>query len=840
MGAVEIPVSRKVNISFIIYVEYINQLSAALEEIFMDVKDAIENEYESALKQLRGMLLSLGQDVSNKKSTDWFKRDGIKTAIECLGSKLKVFIGWKSSGGKWELTGGGIGRPATGYSSAYRDTEWDNTVKAELCAKIFLGCIPLIFSALSYLYWQCNKSKWPYQAIDDSNEELGIYMMSLGYKKGELNVGYSGRRIANLLGNQFMELNISLALKGGYPSYIKYVFEQSRGDAARYSGLSASPLASIYIVTRSYFQSKQGKHANHPTTVRQMLYWLMGLPYTPVYKYIDTNGLKTFFKDGISKPEINFIRGKNDNITFKVKTAHYYVIPSCFYSGFVLMAIEGKLHGKSPTSYKNKSLLHDIYSNNHFKFYYPDNVSEWFGTLWDIVSCLYYQLFFLNEQCGTCVYLGCGWRWCKYGGNVAQNVTSWICNNNKQQQGTNHVNGCTTGGCSSNHEECGKKNNPSPLQAFLSDGLAQFMCPKIEKNEYPPYTEHSSHIVHTSQRCPIPMGFNGLLSSVEPARTGTHLHSLLCYIVDDSRSHVSLYNIILCMIRFALRTPRNLGELFAFYINIGDKENFDYVDTALRNEINGYPGYHYGTNLVSSIQDLCGTEAKHGHNGKASLRSIHDSVCPGQMCGQYLGPIAWSIYNVLPEEFAGLYLSVIVYLTGELLDGLNALLDAFKNINCTHCVHMCNCKPGEHASKCSCKTIVQCAEVLPLFYKYGFLYNNAEALNGFNIKTGVRDDKNVRSCYSFATQLMAVKDGLFDRLIAAIAEFLENIRLPFFLYLMTFCLLSITYLTYGLTIPLDILQIRSHWRFALTHKVLPTVTFTEKTVTPRDILYLKP
>ncbi|ORM40408.1 uncharacterized protein BXIN_1868 [Babesia sp. Xinjiang] len=131
--------------------------------------------------------------------------------------------------------------------------------------------------------------------------------------------------------------------------------------------------------------------------------------------------------------------------------------------------------------------------------------------------------------------------------------------------------------------------------------------------------------------------------------------------------------------------------------------------------------------------------------------------------------------------------------------------------------------------KCSCPTIVQCADVLPLFFKYGFVYYDHSTLN----KTG----DTGRKCSQFATQLNAVINGLpFSDLIAAINKFLYHIRQPFLLYLLTFWLLAITYLTHSLTIPLDVLHLRSHLRTSL----FSPLVLLGKNKSPIEITYFTP
>lgn len=200
---------------------------------------------------------------------------------------------------------------------------------------------------------------------------------------------------------------------------------------------------------------------------------------------------------------------------------------------------------------------------------------------------------------------------------------------------------------------------------------------------------------------------------------------------------------------------------------------------------------------------------------------------PPYTCGKYLSPLTGTLYNTLTPTGSETYLSWIVYLTQTLRDGLQELLNAFKQIECdTGCVSgkndttCTNCTDGNHCSgesnNCKCPSIVHCAPVHCLYYHFGFTYNSPLSL------MGNANSKPVwkRQCNHFVTQLKdVINSGHFKSLLNCINTFLFYIRLPFILLLIFIWIIVIIYLSYGLLGPLDILHIRSYWRLARSHGI---------------------
>ncbi|GFE54572.1 variant erythrocyte surface antigen alpha subunit, putative [Babesia ovis] len=379
--------------------------------------------------------------------------DHIDVLINGLSDRLAKFVGYYISlaDDRWFLGHGGIGKKDT-YNSSYEysvDTTWEEVKrddgKTKICAQILLGCIPLIFSGLSYLYWQCSEGKgsggnpdkrWhdTEQAINQENSSICIYMESMGYKRAELCEKQTWD-VKELLEAQFEEFSKIAeitkdkyivrdpsAIQRSYAEFIntiqttyKSVYErtdttglyQLKEEAKK--AAQERPLYRLYAAAEWYFQTLQGSinkechKGNTPTNIRDMLYWLMGLPYSPVYMGLK-NGIvgDELIVNGSDKGKVGDLEDTSADctITSISDSLDYYLLPPCYYAGFVVMAFQGSLED-APQRPLEKPFLHELYSNHHFQFYYPENVNEWFGMLWDVVYSVYFRMNFLKIHCGV-------------------------------------------------------------------------------------------------------------------------------------------------------------------------------------------------------------------------------------------------------------------------------------------------------------------------------------------------------------------------------------------------------------------------------------------------------
>ncbi|GIX63503.1 variant erythrocyte surface antigen-1 family protein [Babesia caballi] len=153
--------------------------------------------------------------------------------IDNLAEGLAMFIGYDNPGQSNNIgtdgiavgKGGGKGPPLSpgessskGYKLTYdrEKATWQSQVeggggdletKKKLCAKIFLGCVPMIFSALSYLYWRCyEKGAWKNMTFWDSSQ-LQYFMEAGGFISSQLQG--NGATVASALkvSSKFQELS---------------------------------------------------------------------------------------------------------------------------------------------------------------------------------------------------------------------------------------------------------------------------------------------------------------------------------------------------------------------------------------------------------------------------------------------------------------------------------------------------------------------------------------------------------------------------------------------------------------------------------------------------------
>ncbi|ORM41381.1 uncharacterized protein BXIN_2429 [Babesia sp. Xinjiang] len=796
--------------------------------------------------------------------------------ITKLADNLQKFIGYNNGGGT--LTGNGIGNQGTSggagqkYTSTYTG-DWNsvgNEQNKQLCARIFLGTIPVMFSGLSYLYWQCNTgngrgdTRWSTHQIN--KPPLGIYLVCSGYDSKQLNQkgsgsggkNITGTEVAKLLKELFSDNNGATKVSNPYPEYINEVLKNTNTTSP-----DTHPLSSLYLASQYYFQYKfhPGSPNRVPCSIREMLYWLMALPYSgcfPLAPEVIKKSIDKITENAdISGGEHGGIIPFKDVTLKSSDPLDCLISTSCHYAAVVLSTMQGKLSSPktstttTDTPLGNPTNIHDIYSNTAFNFEYPTTAGALFPVLWDIIYCLLSQLYFLRRLCQFKLGTGCGWLYCKYGKDVKyDNLKSWICT---VTPGETHSSGSGGNTCTESQQHinnCGQSHaSPSPLQAFLCDYLTPFQCESLKNKECHmkngqlvstngvttvPYSDHVSHR-NFNQYCPVPMGFNKELLP-QNGRTGHYIYEILDYFTQDDRNYVSLYNITLCLLIVCKRTPRTVGDLFGFFLYLDEN-----METAINTESMKIPWSNGSNSITTAVENLGKDHDEDSDDAShpANLNTLRYSDCDttGVTCGKYLDPLSFLIYCNVSVAFAMSYLSRIVYLTDVLKDGLKQLQKDFQKLKCKHHNNK-SCNAGCHESNsCQCPTIVECSEVLGLLYSYGLHYYYPEVLHS---GTG-EDPEQKRQCNDFSTQLNAVITGnLFDDLLKEINKFLTCIRKPFLYYLLTFWLIAILYFSYGLTIPLDLLHIRSHLRPALSHQISVLALLSHKAMAPTKVGYFTP
>ncbi|GBE63475.1 hypothetical protein, conserved [Babesia ovata] len=549
----------------------------------------------------------------------------------------------------------------------------------------------------------------------------------------------------------------------------------------------------------------------YPCSIRDMLSWLTGLPYTAVYQGIKTHCntmLKKEITDAEKKsqpadPVISKILQNtlHDNLNHTIKNAYN-----------VLTTICGNGRGSDHADYPYAC----YFLNNSRGFHYPGSVSSLFDMLKEICSRLLCSLNLLYSVCRTPAKYR-GWNDCPYGQDVSG--YQWDCHDS-----------------SHSGRECLPK---SRLQAHLMDGMPGCLPHKLTsvgcKSVCSTCPKSSA-----GEQCITPMGFVDLPNAASIKGTGNDIFKALSILCKDAGC--PLPTLLRCLASVNPYPPRSLGDMLSLYCQVFQKHDGKYIHNAeikrhLENVTisDSFPlsaslhGDYPVTKLTSALQKLHYSSGDHliTPNAKATNQCHADlwslstmSTCQAtKSCAPYLHPLGKNAYHTLPKKHAALYLSWCCYLAWEFWDLLQQLLNSFKNIACKSFGCPCKCPPGKHGVTeesstkpgCHCDSIVDCTGVLSVFYQYGLTFRVPATLYAHNTR---------RTCDDFVKQLHKVLyDGYFKKLFEEIDEFIWAIRTPFSYLLLALWSLSLLYLLHIAVVRLDVLRIRSHLRSPSSHRI---------------------
>ncbi|GIX62514.1 extracellular matrix-binding ebh, putative [Babesia caballi] len=458
-----------------------------------------------------------------------------------------------------------------GYTSSYQPTpNWDGDHDNGKIAKIFLGCLPLYYYWLTYLYWKCKQSYknggWEGQWLNSGS--LSAFISGQGYAREYLK-NQAGKQIATLL-ERFDELKDSMQhftsvtdvtqpshtdLLNELDNSLKRVIGSS--SSTHSSSFNGHSLSALFYLCRCYFTGKQNinpvTERKPPTSIREMLYWLSGLQFSPHYSSIEKQIEHLIPGDGLHVADSSIpSTSKSSGDTLTQNQMKGFLLSSCLSAPGVL----GTIQGNAADSEK-EPWLYSLFSNS-MNLQYPAG-SALFNTLANYTYALQFQLLFLYQQCRTNYNQTYGWQWCRYGqsaqpsGSKSNELTSWICK----------ASNCTTFSCRHNSatcphiQQCGQSGQPSPLQAFLTDNLKGFHVAQQSDPDSP----HHLHNHPPGSMCHIPMGFASALTTDANA-TGWYIYYLLEHFCSGSKTPLrQLCEKITCLTK---RTPRTLGDLFGF------------------------------------------------------------------------------------------------------------------------------------------------------------------------------------------------------------------------------------------------------------------------------------
>ncbi|GIX63939.1 variant erythrocyte surface antigen-1 family protein [Babesia caballi] len=816
-------------------------------------------------------------DIGNIKAQDKFKNYANAAVFTAVRDAATAFIA--------ELQ-------TKAYTSFYDKAEWSHVTKQQdqaTCAKIFLGCLPLYYQALTYLYWRCHENGGGWNATTLGSGPLKDFLYTMWYDPSKVNVMKRGSDLVTLLEGKFVDLKVKLGTPNtSYPQFLKELHGNAKQKLTG-SSTENCPLSALYYCASCYFTCKQAQIAapnKPPSTIREMLYFLAALPFSLSYE-----GLIGHI-DKVLSTELDVADSGSSQSGNKLSADQIkeYLTTSCSLSPAVLGTLKG---GDGP---KNSGpWLHELFCNSAFNFKYASG-SALFSTISNYAYALQLQLHFLYQQCSNTYTKACGWNQCTFGQKINKSLQSRIvqshicpvgCTNTSQHTNGNHGQGLCT------HDKCGENSNASPLQAFLTDKLKGF------SRSHP--LDPSSHLATCSgSLCHVPMGFNpnDLRAASNSQLQGVHIvYALGSFCGGFNTPLRQLSEKLGCLTK---RTPRTLGDLFGFiwhlngqlfksepdvnntindfFTSLGLSKEFDTlksdpysaytsvcdtiaklpssnppkgVQSALKTLFLGLPFWHNlfmvkpDDSLPARLFQLKSTDHKEtsqysgGHNDLYSLYNPNCTTSSNNNCGPYLYPLTHSDGATFgkPPSYASTYLSWVMYLSDDLQSWFQDMLDEFKNMDCkgSGCKGLCNHSAGQHGTSadCSCDSVVQCGGTLPLLYRHGFRYNNPLVLkDGWYYDGQSRawqtGEQHKRKCSHFASQLknLLETNSPLDNLLTTIDEFLYLFRFYFFYNQSAFWSIYICLILYTFFFLLDTLRVRSHLHFPSSNSIAPVSLLT--------------
>ncbi|KAK1939117.1 variant erythrocyte surface antigen-1 family protein, partial [Babesia divergens] len=669
-------------------------------------------------------------------------------------------------------------------------------------AKIFLGMLPCLYYGLKILHDRAQAPlTWP-DWHDITMDSKGLPSSDLG--RFLYAWGYDLRPLISKKGSEFFPLLDSLSTPG--------VLQK----------LST-------LVTEKYFTSNLiSSGSSVPSTVRQMLLWLYGLPFTSGFSSLVSHC------SSLCSPFGN---------SFNSDAFCYYIYTCCFLLPVAIISlIEDSL---SITS------LHSEFS----KFFYPSDPSDLFEKLCEYARKIFVALAFLYYQCERNAGQG-GWQFCYYGGSCkkalgnssgslstsvssassgcsCQGSKTYLCTAINKDKVHDHCNGNSCLGFSgSSSNSCSAHPKPTSPCTPCPHPLMRFLC------DSKPNSDSNSKDYPFGLSGITPMGFSKS-NLPTPARKGQDLyHAIYGFCKDGFYPLTRLVQFILCVSR---HPPETLGELFGFFKQFVSQLNSkDFKDHFVQ-WIEDEPGFYSAQNLKKALEDLYGSNSHSTSHSPANLFSLsecHANKGSKATCGPYLHALTENAYNIFIDKFAETYLSWICYRAGNFYSEFKAFYDKAEEKFSSSCSH---CK--------SCQKIVECPCALPFLYSQGFTFHSPSTLNcvdneGKSKHVGQghsegNDKCTTKSCSDFVAQLGEVlkENSPLLKLLSEIDKFLWSIREPFFFFILAFWAFVISYFLYVQLYKLDILELNSHDHPAWSFKIPPSILFSDASSKLKDLSY---
>ncbi|GBE59151.1 Extracellular matrix-binding ebh, putative [Babesia ovata] len=652
----------------------------------------------------------------------------------------------------------------------YHAAKKTHTPEATKCAMILLTITDTLFRAVNKLRMGCT-DEWAYYNINVGCG-LGVFLQGCGYRVASATVKHSElRNDSDCSGEKIRKL-------------IDNIIE---------------PLGALHDFLKCYLRASHlhiPTEPRYPCTVRDMLAWFAGLPYTAVYKSI--------------QPHCHNLSGGETDEVLKYCLA---CIPGALgllthHSSTLLVTVCGNGRGFDHADFQYACNFWD----NTRGFHYPSDVAELLNILARLCKRALRALNFLRARCRYEASMAHGWSQCRYGRSVP--AANWQCNDHSTDQAT-----------------CQPK---SPLQAHLMDQLLGLLPHKLTSVGCD--SECSTcHTASPGQQCVTPMGFWDLPRAGSRTGVGRDIFAVLTALCSNAES--PLPSLLRCLSSINPCPPQSLGDMFAFFCNLAQCRGLDHRTQRLKYVDNsGFTAHLTSAAIPSVSMNLCPSTqavrltsaltalyhspADHAtaaqadtdtdkntntdtHSDLSSL-TVRAHCSDSLTCAPYLQPLSFHACHTFAEKHAEVYLSWVIYTAWQFWYLLQQLLNAFQDIDCAGSgCSTCPCKPGKHGvdRNCKCKALMSCHGVLPTFHAYGFTFGNTRALHGNNRKY----------CRNFRTQLSQVlHSDHFTELFKQIDQLLYRIRAPFLFTIITLWLIATIYILHSLLYRMDVLHIRSH------------------------------
>ncbi|GIX64335.1 variant erythrocyte surface antigen-1 family protein [Babesia caballi] len=582
----------------------------------------------------------------------------------------------------------GVAMETSGWSG-------NSSKDGQTCAKIFLGCIPVIFSALSYLYWRCDlthgNGKWndmPLRGGQNNKDDLKDFLYSMAYGSSILSVGTTGNVVSTAL-QKFEDFKAALSTsRKSYPEFIKELKRACRDKLCGPDFLASSTdhsMTILYSTATLYFTGKQIQGANNaeasPSTIREMLYFLAALPFSS-----EVGELEKHIGNLLSKPLLVSIAGINTTkpLFLTANNINSHLTTTVCLSATTML---GRFQGPGYVGKDKDPFLHNLYSNG-IGLRYPSGAAL-FRCLTGCTYAVQFQLNFLLQQCSGKYIDTCGWRDCRFGSSInGDSFQSHLCPTivSCSDQRCDHAGKKqSTINCNhhaSNDAKCGSNpGQPSPLQAFLTDKLTGF-CVSQPSNPDSPNHLHNHTI---GSMCHKPMGFANHLRKDSDSK-GAHIGATLRFTCANAGSPFRrICDYLLCLSK---NTPKTLGEFFGFYWQIVTvTERYSVLTHILAYITDTFLQNNDKLQFIAAMSAMNGTISSHyavlrKHDPRADLMSLYYPECQSETCGPYLKPLSYSTGSVFSHKYASTYLSWLVYLADDFRDWMSELLERFDGLKC--------------------------------------------------------------------------------------------------------------------------------------------------------------